>query len=129
MSVRKAIAAFLLACFGMLIPTVATPLRVCMLEQRVFSTEVRSNANCCSDCTRETDDRNPCCLDLEALPDSSVPQPSISLPPVIVTHLQERVIVSPPWIESVDEVKAFVEPVRGPAPPAARRAVLGVWRL
>lgn len=129
MSVRRVIAAILLACFGMLIPTVASPLRVCMLEMRVLSNEVHPDASCCSDCTRETDDRDPCCLDLEALPDSSVPQPSISLPPAIVIDLPAGVLAPPPWIELGHGVLALTEPIRGPAPPAARRAVLGVWRL
>ena len=129
MTVRKAMTAFLLACFGMLIPTVASPLRVCMLEQRVLTAEVRSEANCCSDCTRETDDRNPCCVDLEALPDSSVPEPAISLPPVNVISLPMDVMVTPPWVEPFHEAPAFADPVHGLAPPAVRRAVLGVWRL
>jgi hypothetical protein len=122
-------AAFLLACFGMLIPTVASPLRVCLLEERLLVAEVHSDSNCCSDCTRETDDRNTCCLDLEALPDSSAPQPSISLPPVIITDLPAGLSPLPPRIEIGDGIPALPEPVRGTAPPSTRRAVLGVWRM
>jgi hypothetical protein len=126
MSVRKGIAVLLLACFGMLIPAAALPLRVCMLEKRVLSTEVHSDANCCSDCTRETDDREPCCLDLDAIPDSPVPQPSLSS---IVIDLPTEALAAPPWIDLSHGVLALTVLIRGPVPPAARRAMLGVWRL
>jgi hypothetical protein len=129
MSVQKVIAVLLLACLGILIPAAASPLRVCMLEKRVPSTEVHSDANCCSDCTRETDDREPCCMDLDALPDSSVPQPSLSLPTTIVIDLPVELLSPPPWIELGHGFLALTEPIRRSAPPAARRAVLGVWRL
>lgn len=129
MSVRKVIAVFLLACFGILLPSAASPLRVCLLEQRLLIAEVSSDANCCSDCNRETDKRSPCCMDLEALPDASAPQPSIELPPVIITDIPVAAI--PPlmpmdlgrWIDSPPRT------IRGPTSPSAYRAVLSIWRL
>ena len=129
MSVRKVMAVLLLACFGILLPTAASPVRVCLLENRILISEVDSDSNCCSDCTRETDERNSCCMDLEALPDASAPQPSVELPPIIITELQIAAIPPPMSVDLCRWIDAPSGTIRGPTSPAAYRAVLSIWRL
>ena len=122
-------AVLLLACFGILLPTAASPVRVCMLENRLLVSEVDSDSNCCSDCTRETDERNPCCMDLEALPDASAPQPSVDLPPITITELQVAAIPPPMTVDLYRWIDSPTGAIRGPTSPAAYRAVLSIWRL
>jgi hypothetical protein len=126
---RKVIATFLLACLGMMLPTAALPLRVCFLEPQIFMADGGPDSKCCPDCTRESDESDPCCVDLEALPDAPAPQPSIELPPAIITFICENAILAPLRIERDRKVFARPERIRGPTSPAAHRAVLGIWRL
>ena len=126
---QRVIAAFLLACLGMMLPTAASPFRVCFLDQQILMAEGGPDSECCPDCTRESDEDDPCCVDLEALPDAPAPQPSIGLPPAINTFICEHPILAPLRIARDRKVFARPERIRGPTSPAAHRAVLGVWRL
>jgi hypothetical protein len=107
----------------MMLPVAAMPLRVCLLEDK------RVDPDCCSDCDRQSDGRDPCCMDVDPLPDSQTPQPLIVLPPVIVIDLPETTILKPVMMESGCDIFELSEPIRGPTSPAAYRAVLGVWRM
>lgn len=129
MPVRRIIAAILLTCFGILLPTVASPLRICLLDARLFLDDVGADSNCCSDCDRETEEGNSCCMDLESLPEAPNLQPALELPPVIVIDLPDGVLPAPVRIASGNGLDTRLEPIRGPASPAAYRAVLGIWRL
>ena len=68
---RRAIAALLLACLGVLFPLAATPVRLCLLEQRVLVPGVSecglTKSKCCPDCGDHHEEK-PCCVDLEDLP-------------------------------------------------------------
>ena len=77
----------MLACLAVLLPTAATSVRVCMLEQRILIAEVGADSNCCDGCTRETGEPAPCCVDLESLPDSSAPEPMVSLPAAVLSDV------------------------------------------
>lgn len=129
MFVRKVIAVFLLACFGIPLPTAASTVRVCLLEKRILIAETSTESKCCSDCNRDTDEHNPCCMDLEALPDTSVPQPSVELPPIVITDLQLAAIPPPITLDSGRWIDALSGIIRGPTSPAAYRALLSIWRL
>jgi hypothetical protein len=127
---RKVIAAFLLACLGIMLPTAATPVRVCFLEEEILIAAAGPDSKCCPDCTRETDESDPCCMDLEALAAAAAaPQPSIELPPAILTEVVGNAILAPLRTERDRKVFARPERIRGPTSPAAHRAVLGIWRL
>lgn len=125
--VRRLLAALLLFCVGILIPASASPVRICLLEFELNASP--ADSKCCSDCSRGTELPEPCCVDLDELPDSTAPQLPVELPPVIVTAVPAE--LSP--VQSVTSVsgKNFVAstPIRGPTSPAAYRAVLGIWRL
>jgi hypothetical protein len=117
---RRLIATMLAICLGILLPSAAMPVRVCLL-----GSEERSD-HCCNSCN---DTRQDCCADLDLLPDSPLPGglfetpafvgyaiPSISTEPHgIITH-----IPPPP---------CFTRLPTGIGPPTARLAVLNVWRL
>ncbi len=126
---RKAIAAFLLACIGAMLPMAAAPVRLCLLKERLLVAETSRDKNCCDDCGRETNIPEPCCVDLEALPDSVAPQPVIGPPPVAIRWLPAA-LLPPAAVEcSGLEDESRSAPTRGPTSPAAYRAVLAIWRL
>jgi hypothetical protein len=125
--VRQTLAAVLLFCVGILIPASASPVRFCLLEFTLnFSP---ADSKCCSDCNKGTELPDPCCIDLEEMPDSTAPQVPVELPPLIVTEVPEKwcPIDVVTWMSEVDFHAAT--PIRGPTSPAAYRAVLGIWRL
>lgn len=128
MLVPRIIAALMLACLGILLPTAAASVRVCLLEERLVIGAGSGDSECCSDCTRESQDRETCCFDLDALPDASAPQPSVELPPAVVSDIVCAVLLSLET-EPVRGLSAHSWPIRGPDSPAAYRAVLGNWRL
>jgi hypothetical protein len=117
----------LLFCVGIQLPASASPVRICFLEFALNSSP--ADSKCCPDCNRGTEPPDPCCLDLEELPDSGAPQLPVELPPAAVADV-------PPGICAIHAVtwtsrECFVvsTPIRGPTSPAAYRAVLGIWRL
>ena len=129
MGVQKLIAVLMLACFGVLLPTAAASVRVCLLEERVLIAELGDGSACCSDCSRETEERDPCCLDLEALPDSSVPEASVELPAALISDLPQNAMMPPMKPHLGGQVFVRPEAILGRASPAAYRAVLNQWRL
>ncbi len=120
---RNLIAALMLACLGIMLPAMAGPLRFCLIEEcLLIATE---ESDCCPDCDRSAD--QPCCVDLDALPDAAPPQLALELPPVTARELPA--IAIPAALESDHRLKSGAKPIRGPASPTAHRAVLGIWRL
>ena len=121
------LATLLLFCVGILIPASASPVRICFLEFGLNSFQV--DAKCCSDCSQESELPDPCCHDLEKLPESGVPQLPVELPPTIVTDVLTDFY--PIHVMAWTPRKSFevFTPIRGPTSPAAYRAVLGIWRL
>ena len=83
---RRLIALLLLACLGMMIPLAGSPLRLCLLENRLLvggSQCAGEKDLCCPDCGDHHED--PCCVQLEELPDAPVPgiPDELPAPPVI----------------------------------------------
>jgi hypothetical protein len=68
-------------------------------------------------------------MDLESLPDASTPEAAVVLPPVPICLLPEGPAAAPLPDHPVRECMLRSVPIRGPDSPAARRAVIGVWRL
>ena len=124
---RKVLAAFLLFCVGIMISASATPVRICLLDSSLETG--REDSKCCSDCTRETETSDPCCHDLEQLPDSPVPQDPVELPPLVMADLPPPFFIAPVVNRVRGESVHASGPIRGPTSPAAHRAVLGIWRL
>ena len=133
---RKSLAAFLLVCLGVLIPLAASPVRVCLLDGTITSAAFPPGApdecadgGCCPDCNRDADPQAPCCVDLEELPDSSVPHPPVELPPAVFAELPPHACPEASIAEPFRSGSHRPVANRGPASPAAYRAVLGTWRL
>ena len=127
---RRVIAAFLLACLGMMIPLAGSPLRLCLLENRLLvgGSECGGEKDpCCPDCGDHHED--PCCVELDELPDVPAPVAPDELPVPPVTDLPEFAFVAPPPVRAACSVHPAATPIRGPGTPAAHRALLGVWRL
>lgn len=120
-------AALLLFCVGILIPASASSVRICLLELELNSTQ--ADSKCCSDCHRGNEIPDPCCVDLEELPDSITPQSAIELPAAIITDVPEGLSAMRPVTWRLSENFVVFTPIRGPTSPAAFRAVLGSWRL
>lgn len=125
---RRLLAALLLFCVGILIPASASPVRICFLELGLNS--YQSDSECCPDCSQGTELPDPCCHDLEKLPDSGVPQLPVELPAAVVTDVPADLCAAPLLIArfSLSDFPVST-PIRGPTTPAAYRAVLGIWRL
>lgn len=128
---KRVIAAFLLACLGMMIPLAGSPLRLCLLENRLLVGGSKCGAEekdpCCPDCGDHHED--PCCVELEEMPDVPVPSAPDELPAPPVMDLPEAAFVAPPPVLAASSVHLAATPIRGPDTPAAHRAWLGVWRL
>lgn len=127
--VRRVIAAGLLVCFGIILPVAAVPTRVCLLERKLMVSSPGEAEKCCSECQRDSEDPEPCCHDLDGLPDSQAPHPGFELPALPVVDLPS--LMTPLPISRVSDLKpdAHEAPIRGPTSPAGWRAVLAVWRL
>lgn len=129
---RQFLAILLLVCFGMMLPTAALSVRVCTSEQTIYIVGSSEDNNCCSDgCHEEDPDSHsdPCCLELEKLPDTLLPQPTIELPPFVAAALPTSAFLAPAVNELGSQEFAPSDQIRGPTSPAAYRAVLGIWRL
>lgn len=127
---QRLVAAILLACLGMMIPLAGSPLRLCLLENRLLVGGSGCGAEkdpCCRDCGDSPED--PCCVELEEMPDVPVPPVPDELPAPPVMDLPEPAFVAPPPVLAAVSVHLAATPIRGPDTPAAHRAVLGVWRL
>jgi hypothetical protein len=128
---RRAIAALLLACLGMMIPLAATPVRLCLLEHRLLVPGVSGcgleKSPCCPDCGDHHEE--PCCVDLEDLPDAPAPSAPEGLPAITVVDLPAAVFTVPPAVLVAGAIAEAAVPIRGPDSPAAWRALWEVWRL
>lgn len=127
---KRFAALLLLACLGMMIPLAGSPLRLCLLENRLLvgGSECGGERDpCCPDCGDHHED--PCCVELEELPDAPAPVVPDELPAPPVMDLPEFACVVPPPLLVACSVHAAAAPIRGPDTPAAHRALLGVWRL
>lgn len=127
---QRLVAAILLACLGMIIPLAGSPLRLCLLENRLLvggSDCGEEKDPCCPDCGDHHED--PCCVELEEMPDVPVPPAPDELPAPLVMDLPKVAFVAPPPVITDGLVHLAATPIRGPDTPAAHRAVLGVWRL
>ena len=128
---RRAIAALLLACLGMMVPLAAVSVRLCLLEQRLLVPGVSGcgvkKSACCPDCDGHRE--APCCVDLEELPDAPAPSVPEGLPAIASIELPVPVFVLPPAVLVETSALEAAVPIRGPDSPAAWRALLEVWRL
>lgn len=127
---KRVIAAFLLACLGMMIPLAGSPLRLCLLENRLLlggSECGEEKYPCCPDCGDHHE--NPCCVELEELPEAPAPPAPDVLPSPLVMDLPAPAFIAPPPLITACSVYFAATPIRGPDTPAAHRALLGVWRL
>jgi hypothetical protein len=124
---RRVLAALLLFCVGILIPASASPVRICFLELGLNS--FQADSKCCSDCSQGTEQPDPCCHDLEKLPDSPAPQLPVELPAAVITDVLACLSPAPAMTQMRKTCFPVSAPIRGPTSPAAYRAVLGIWRL
>lgn len=124
---RMPITLWLLACFGMLLPVAATPVRICFLGSHLAM--VAKESGCCDNCTQPAEGPQPCCMDLEALPEASTPEVEVVLPPIPICVLPDGPAVAPVPSRPVRECMVRSTPIRGPDTPTAWCAVINVWRL
>lgn len=131
----------LLLCFGALAPLQGTSWRWCLLEHKLVSTGFEalgepdgSEAHCCSHCERGTPTKHSddCCVDMEQLPDSTLPASPERIP-----SIDCLLAVLPPmewhgWLHPVVQEK-LVAPSHPPKPipiqAGQRQAVLSVWTV
>ena len=131
---RRFIAAVLVLCFGFLIPTAASPMRVCIddgdLLQPGFKTygeTATHKVKCCPDCgSKETGDS--CCIDIKGLPDATDFSIPIGLPPVYFIESDLEIVV-PTCPLMMVQAYDRAAPIRGPDSPGARRALLEIWNI
>ncbi len=126
-SMRRTLAALLLFCVGILIPASASPVRICFLELGLNF--YQADAKCCADCSQGTEQPDPCCHDLEELPESPAPQLPVALPAVVIADVPMDLCPAPVMTRMWQACFPVSAPIRGPTSPAAYRAVLGNWRL
>ncbi|GAA5478305.1 hypothetical protein Hhel01_01803 [Haloferula helveola] len=126
-SMRQAIAVFLLILTGISSPAVGGPVRLCLKTMLPMSVNA---SDCCHHCCGATDDdRTPCCVDLEKLPDASSPTPAPEVPETPENDLGwQPALVAPPVRSSASHT-TLVPSIRGPTPSSFRRALLAIWRL
>jgi len=128
--VRNLLATFLLVCLGVLIPVAASPMRVCLLEGGILTSGFASHQpECCTDCEPDKDLPDPCCVELEKLPELLAPQPPLEVAAAVLAEIPPWDCLTPLERELPCEASPRSEPIRGPTSPAAHRAVLGIWRL
>ncbi|MCU0748383.1 MAG: hypothetical protein MUF13_02445 [Akkermansiaceae bacterium] len=133
---KRAWAAFLLICLWVTIPVAALPFRICLLEQRVLVPSISAAwqggdeaGDCCEECDRGNSTAPPCCVDLEKLPDSPLPQVPVEIPPVLISWLPDHHLVPCTAWEKFSDDAIAIPLWQGRASPAAFRAVLEVWSL
>lgn len=132
---QRVIAAFLLACLGTIFPLAGSPVRFCTLDHKVLIQgsgacgKAEEEKSCCPDCGEKKSKDDPCCLEVDHLPDATPPAASDPVPPALVMDLPEPMFMAPARVPVVEPVFVAAAPIRGPDTPAAHRAVLGIWRL
>jgi hypothetical protein len=133
LTVRQFLAALLLVCFGALLPTAASPIRVCFLDGEIlepgfttFGETASHKLKCCPDCGKEGDS---CCMDVKKLPDAPDPVSPVLLPPVVFSEKDFEITVPPYPVVILKEAFIRATPIRGPDSPGTRRALLGIWNI
>lgn len=134
--VRQFLAALLLVCFGILVPTAASPMRVCFLEEKLlepgftsFGETASHKLKCCPDCG-SPENGDGCCMDVRKLPDA--PDPSgtvVVLPALLLCELPVAVVLPSCPLTEAAECYVPSRPIRGPDEPGARRALLAIWNI
>lgn len=117
---KKFFATLLLVCYGVILPVAASPVRICLLEER------ERTPDCCEKCPSTHKD---CCAEMDTLPDSPVPTNPTDIPPFVAAELASFIIGDFPEVVGLPQAPAFSQPIRGPDTPAAYRSVLGVWSI
>jgi hypothetical protein len=132
---RRVVAALLTMCLGILIPVVASPMRVCFLDDSVllpgFTTYGESPTHkdkCCPKCG-DTEEGDSCCLDLKKLPDAEHPSGPLVLPSLVCLKLDDRTIVPSCPVTWIESAHVPATPIRGPDSPGSWRALLSVWNI
>lgn len=128
-------AIFLLACVGIMIPTAAGSMRVCLLAEKLlvpgFGTcgeSASGEDDCCPDCGPPEEGES-CCHDVKKLPDVPVPAGPLVLPPLLFCELARPLVLPPCPVVEIEVTFAISTPIRGPDSPGARRALLGIWNI
>jgi hypothetical protein len=130
-AVRQFLAALVLLCFGISIPSAALSQRVCMIDGELMGNGICISEKAasgqdgdCSDCCKE--DKS-CCAELKKLPDSALWTGDSHLPDLVAMDLppMEFQIPSPQVIGRQRYLAAMR--IRGPDWPSTCRAVLAVW--
>lgn len=135
-SVRQLLAALLLVCFGILIPTAASPVRICFLEAKLlepgfaaYGETVDHKLKCCPDCGAP-ENGDSCCMDVKKLPDAPDPSaPVLVLSPIFFFERELDFSLPPCPVADLKETFSPAAPIRGPDSPGARRAVLAIWNI
>ncbi|MBK1818363.1 hypothetical protein JIN84_22280 [Luteolibacter yonseiensis] len=121
----------LLVCFGAMLPTAASPIRVCLLEtgvpEEAPSNKKAGKSECCDEC--ETHQHEECCAELKSVPDSTLPDWHVEMPDMAVVDLPPLVSAGPAVWFVAGAVFHPSAPIRGPDPQGCRRALLAVWRI
>lgn len=128
-SVRQFLAILLLVCFGAMLPTAASPIRVCLLEENTGTSgsTASGKSECCDEC--ETHQHEECCAELKSLPDSTLPAWHVDMPDMVAVDLPPVVFTAPPVRLVAEEAFHPSAPIRGPDSQGGRRALLAVWRI
>ena len=124
-----------LLCYGVSIPVVAAPVRVCLIGDMVllpgFTTYGETPMHkdkCCPDCG-DQDEGGSCCLDLQQLPDAEHPSGPLVLPSLVCCELEVSTVVPPCPVTWIESAHVPATPIRGPDSPASWRALLSVWNI
>jgi hypothetical protein len=124
-----------LLCYGISIPVVAAPIRVCLIGDMVllpgFTTYGETPMHkdkCCPDCG-DPDEGGSCCLDLQQLPDAEYPAGPLVLPSLVCCELDVRIAVPPRPVILMETAHVPATPIRGPDSPGSRRALLVIWNI
>jgi hypothetical protein len=110
-----------------MLPAAAVPLRVCFIGAHLAITE--EHTSCCHECDKPDDSPQPCCVDLEALPDALTPETPFIMPALPICILPDGPTVAPILNYPVGDSLWRSLPIRGPDSPGVHRALFGVWRL
>lgn len=124
----------LLLCFGYLIPTAASPMRLCIDDGvlltpgfQTYGETPSHKVKCCPDCgTKESGDS--CCIDVKKLPDAQEVGAPMMLPPVYFIESDVEILVPACPVMMVQAYERAT-PIRGPDSPGARRALLEIWNI
>lgn len=116
---RKLMVTLLAICFGILLPTAAMPVRVCLLHP----------AEQAEDCCGTSTSLENCCVDLGTLASAPLPGRILETPLFVGCAIPFLVAELPDIPEAIAPSPCFAQPRTGIGPPTARLAVLNVWRL